>query len=151
MSIFKIENAQPTGQFYYGMIEGDYPSQFKTTRKNVNVYMFQITEITNDGIAIASPMDSLVDVIPFEKASKIKAVGGDILKVSVYEPLTKKILIDAMDADIPAIVTDTNLIQYAVRSFSMRQGGVITVDLDNGTSVSMYDLYVLDRTLIFGK
>lgn len=151
MSIFKIENAQPTGQFYYGMIEGDYPSQFKTTRKNVNVYMFQITEITNDGIAIASPMDSLVDVIPFEKASKIKAVGGEILKVSVYEPLTKSILIEAMDKDTPAIVFDSSLKEYSVSSFSMKQGGVVVVELDNGTYVAVSDLYVLDRTMSFGK
>ncbi len=151
MSIFKIENAQPTGQFYYGMIEGDYPSQFKTTRKNVNVYMFQINEITNDGISIASPMDSLVDVVPFEKASKIKAVGGEILKVSVYEPLTKAILIEAMGQDVPVPAYDSDLLAYTVTGFSMKQGGKIVVDLDDNTSVPIDTLYLLDRTMSFGK
>jgi hypothetical protein len=113
--------------------------------------MFQITEITNDGISIASPMDSHADVIPFEKASKIKAVGGEILKVSVYEPLTKGILIEAMDKDTPAVVFDSELKEYSVASFSMKQGGVVVVELDNGTYVSVSDLYVLDRTIAFGK
>ena len=151
MSIFKIENTQPAGQFYYGMIEGDYPSQFKTTRKNTSVYMFQINEITNDGIAIASPMDAHADVIPFDKVSKIKSISGEILKVSVYDSLTKEILIDAMGKDTPAVVFDLALKEYSVTGFSMKQGGKLMVDLDDNTSVPVGNLFVLDRTMTFGK
>ena len=101
--------------------------------------------------SIASPMDSHADVVPFEKASKIKAVGGEILKVSVYEPLTKAILIEAMGQDVPVPVYDSALLAYTVTGFSMKQGGKIVVDLDDNTSVPIDTLYLLDRTMSFGK
>lgn len=73
------------------------------------------------------------------------------MKVSVYKQLTKTILIEAMDKDTPAVVFDMAFKEYSVTGFSMKQGGKLMVDLDDATSVPVGNLFVLDRTMTFGK
>lgn len=149
MAKYKIENAHVDGQFYYGMINGDYPNQFKTIRKNTSVYLFLINEITDDGVSISAPMDSICDVVPFNTISKIKSTSGEILSVFVYEAVTKGDLIENMSKDEPTTVFDENLREYAIANINIQPGGIVRVILDNDDIKDISELLILSKVMTF--
>lgn len=82
------------------------PNQFSMTKNggksSVTVYMFNIQNVSEDGIEIINPMDSSSSVIPLEQIVKIKSLNGNVIEVFKYESITKEEVVKYfMETDDP--------------------------------------------------